>query len=153
MPQEEIQPIPAQANEKSEVKSSGLILHVDDDEKIRKAFLRTVSWERPKDKVVSVGSVREAIEKILAGPLPDLIFSDMSMEGSVEIDGKRLSTGRDFYDWLQKKYPALLERFYFVCSEGANPDTDKFLRQKNIKWIEKPDFGEAVRKTVTEILG
>lgn len=120
------------------------VLLVDDVEPIRRALERMIKGMVKGAEFTSVPSVDEAIQKISEGLHPDIILSDMMMPGK---------TGKEFYDWLKKERPEMIDRFFLVSGGSGDPSLQAFIKDFGKRSVEKPfrekDIRELIRLVFT----
>lgn len=104
------------------------LLVIDDEEAILKSF-RRVFRKEPEIEIVSLADPREALERIRAGELFDLVFSDLAMP---------YLNGPKFYDAVRATHPALADRIVFLSGDMWRPEHQIFLARVPNERFEKP---------------
>ena len=74
----------------------------------------------------------------------DLILTDLRMP---KMDGPTL------YRELEKNYPHLCSRVAVVTGDTLEAAASDFLKEKGLRWIEKPFVPADISKVVDEVLG
>jgi len=116
------------------------ILIVDDDRLVRQSYRRILATDH---EVVAVAGGREALERIGAGELFDLVVCDLIMPQM---------TGMELYARVRKTDPSLAERFLFVTG-GTNSDAAReFLSTSGRPWAYKPMTTRKLRAAVADCL-
>ena len=125
---------------KSEAKTRGSVLVVDDEELVGKALNRVLAREHD---VITVKSVDAALELLRGGARFDLIFSDLMMPEK---------SGIDLFKAVASLFPGQEERIVFVTGGAFTPTAKAFLSSVPNKWIDKPFQPEQLRAMVNERL-
>ncbi|MBM4376004.1 MAG: response regulator [Deltaproteobacteria bacterium] len=116
------------------------VLAVDDDAFVGRAIARVL---RGHD-VVTVESGADALERLLApGEHFDLILCDLMMPGM---------TGRELYEVLEEREPDCLEGLVFMSGGTFTPEVREFAERKDVRVIDKPFDGGALRALVQHAL-
>lgn len=124
------------------------ILIVDEEPSIRRAIERTVRQMARKSAVevelVSVGSAKEAMQRIQDGDRFDLILSDVMMPDQ---------TGVDLHEWVEKEHPDLLPVFCLM-SGGMSPKFQVLFEKLEGKGqaINKPWNEDVFRGLIQKVL-
>ncbi len=132
--------VPVVDRPKSEAKTRGSVLVVDDEELVGKALKRVLARQHD---VVTVKSVDAAIELLRGGAKFDLIFSDLMMPEK---------SGIDLFKAIASLFPGQEERIVFVTGGAFTPTAKAFLSSVPNKWIDKPFQPEQLRAMVNERL-
>ena len=93
-------------------------------------------------EVATATNGQEALERIAARSY-DLILSDMRMPGM---------DGREFFETVKKRNPALAHRIVFVTGDTVSPDTQAFFNDTGNRWLSKPFSIAQVEDTANEVL-
>ncbi len=93
-------------------------------------------------EVATATNGQEALERIAARSY-DLILSDMRMPGM---------DGREFFETVKKRNPALAHRIVFVTGDTVSPDTQAFFNDTGNGWLSKPFSIAQVEDTANEVL-
>lgn len=115
------------------------VLVVDDDEEV----LRTTAelLEIDGHRVLVARSAMEAL-RLLAGPAPDVVVSDVRMP---DIDGLEL------YALIAARRPELAERIVFATGDALRPDVARSLAELGRPCLEKPFLPEDFRAILAQV--
>ena len=115
------------------------VLVVDDEPEIRDMLTEILTGAR--HRVVAVGSGREALQRLAAGPY-EVIFTDMRMP---DLDGRAL------YREIELRWPDRAERVVFVTGDTLTANLRDFVKETGRPVIEKPFLPSEVRRVVEEM--
>lgn len=121
--------------------NSTRVLIVDDE--IDVADMNAEVLTRAGYAVEVANTAREGIS-LLRENAYDLVISDLNMP---EIDGRGL------YDAIKSEFPALSNRVGFVTGDTMGKASQKFLKEANQPYLEKPASPKELRAFVDGILG
>ena len=119
--------------------SQRTILIVDDEAEIREALAEILTGAR--HKVVTVGSGREALER-MAAERYDVILTDIRMP---DLDGRAL------YQEIEQRWPGHGGRVVFVTGDTLASALREFVSESGRPVIEKPFLPSEVRRVVAEL--
>ena len=116
------------------------ILLVDDDSVDREAAERCL---RPVDdvRILHAEDGRQALRMVAAGPLPDLVLTDLRMPG---VDGLELVAG------LQEDHPAL--PVVLMTSRGSEQIAVRALKAGAASYVPKSELKESLLDTIHQVL-
>jgi two-component system NtrC family sensor kinase len=60
--------------------------------------------------------------------------------------------GREFFETVKKRNPALAHRIVFVTGDTVSPDTQAFFNDTGNRWLSKPFSIAQVEDTANEVL-
>jgi PAS domain S-box-containing protein len=120
--------------------SSSRVLIVDDEQPI--GFTMRALLYPPHDVVVTT-SASEALQRIGAGEIFDVIFCDIMMPQI---------TGIQFHQILSEKHPEIAQRIVFMTGGISAPEVLKFLQATNARCLEKPFTETELEQAIAEIL-
>jgi two-component system, cell cycle sensor histidine kinase and response regulator CckA len=123
-----------------DVAAHGRLLVVDDEELVLRVLTRIL---RDHD-VVCTTSVQEALERIDAGDVFDLILSDVTMPNA---------SGIDFYEAVRQRDPDLAKRMVFMSGGAITAGVENFLRTIPNARIDKPFEPRRLLAKIEELLG
>jgi PAS domain S-box-containing protein len=116
------------------------VLAVDDDALVGRAIARVL---RGHD-VVTVESGAEALDRISTpGEHFDLVLCDLMMPGM---------TGRELFESLEERDPECLGALVFMSGGTFTPEVREFAERKDVRVIDKPFDGGALRALVQRAL-
>ncbi|MEO8040490.1 MAG: ATP-binding protein, partial [Betaproteobacteria bacterium] len=115
------------------------ILVVDDEAEIRDALAEILTGAR--HRVVSVGSGREALERMAAERF-DVILTDIRMP---DLDG------RELYREIERCWPDQAPRIVFVTGDTLASTLRQFVVDSGRPVLEKPFLPADVRRLVTQV--
>jgi CheY-like chemotaxis protein len=107
-------------------------LVIDDERAIVAAFVRLLS---SRYEVLGMVDAREALKRIVAGEVFDVILCDLFMPGM---------GGMEFYDELACVDQQSARRVVFLSGGAFTPDTQEFLAQVPNPTVAKPFDSEAL---------
>jgi signal transduction histidine kinase len=102
------------------------VLAIDDEALLLKAYRRMLGDTH--DVVTALGGL-EAMRLLERDPGYDVVLCDLQMP---ELSGMGV------HDLVQKRWPALADRFVFVTGGAFSPDAKRFLEESVIAVIQKP---------------
>ncbi len=117
------------------------VLVVDDEPAIGRAIGRLLA--RQHDVSVATDA-REALRRIAAGDVFDVILCDLMMSGM---------TGMDFFETLRTQHPALALRVVFMTGGTFTPRGQAFLRSTGNATLTKPVDPVALRRLIADYAG
>jgi signal transduction histidine kinase len=118
----------------------GRVLVVDDEPMVCRAVARMLSGHDIEEET----SAARALERILAGPAPDVIVCDVMMPGL---------NGMDLLERLRAAAPPLADRVLLLTGGAVTEQARAFLAREGRRVIEKPVAAEALRARVAQLLG
>ncbi len=119
----------------------GRVLVIDDEPAIGRVVSRVLQNEHD---VIVVADAREALPRIAAGEVFDVVFCDLMMPGM---------TGMDFFEVLRESNPDLARRVVFVTGGAFTARTTEFLEKTSNASLSKPFDPIAIRRIVADYLG
>jgi PAS domain S-box-containing protein len=120
----------------------GRILVVDDESGVREFIVRALT--RTGHSVDTASDAREALDRIDAGVVFDVIFVDIRMPGM---------SGLELYQHILDNIPALAGRVVFITGDVMGMDVSAFLSKHHLPHLAKPFQIEHLRETVDTIMG
>lgn len=122
------------------VASSSRVLIIDDEQPI--CFTLRALLSPPHDVVVAT-SAADALQRIDAGDIFDVIFCDIMMP---EI------TGIKFHQIVSEKFPDIADRIVFMTGGISAPEVHKFLQTTNARCLEKPFTEAELEQAIAETI-
>ena len=116
------------------------VLVVDDEPKLGRVIARILA---PEQDVIALTSAEEALDRISAGEVFDLILCDLVMPG---VDGVEL------YERVGSIAPALVERIVMMTGGAFTQRTVAFLDRPGMPRLDKPFEAAHLRHLVRERL-
>jgi PAS domain S-box-containing protein len=116
------------------------ILVVDDEQVVRDVINRVLTGEG--HKVETIDNAAEALKKIESQRYK-LILVDIKMPGM---------NGVELYKRIQKINKSLARRVAFITGDVMGADTEKFLSETKVAYIEKPFNAEQLNREVNRAL-
>jgi PAS domain S-box-containing protein len=116
------------------------VLIVDDEQPL--GFTLRALLSPPHDVEVAT-SAAEALARIDAGEIFDVIFCDIMMP---EITGIKL------HQILVEKHPAVAQRIVFMTGGISAPEVHKFLQATNVRCLEKPFTDVELESALVEMI-
>lgn len=114
------------------------VLMVDDEPLVLKAMGRILR----QHEVTQAHSVADALARLDAGEAYDVVLCDLMMPER---------SGIDFYEALQQKAPALLQRVVFLTGGAFTERAQRFLSGVPNKQLIKPVDATVLRQVVREV--
>jgi PAS domain S-box-containing protein len=130
--------VPPPARRPSHPTLTGRVLVAEDDPAVRRVVVETLT--RAGLEVVAAGDGREALQRLLAGPSPDLVVTDVRMPGL---------SGPELVREARARWPKL--RVLFVSGHTGEDTPDGFL-QPGDRLLGKPFSAEALVEAVGDLL-
>jgi CheY-like chemotaxis protein len=118
----------------------GRVLVIDDEPAIGRVIGRVLEREH---EVSVLTDARDALSRIAAGEVFDVVFCDLMMPGM---------TGREFFEALRGSNPELAQRVVFVTGGAFTGSMEEFLRTTGNTSISKPFDPEALRRIAADYL-
>lgn len=106
----------------------GRVLLIDDEEIVARSLARALSEQH---EVERIGDAREALARLLEGPVPDAVLCDVMMPDM---------TGIELYEVVCARRPALAPRFVFLTAGATSEEARAFLADPDRRVIYKPIF-------------
>lgn len=126
----------------AQVSTKGLtILHIEDDETIRKTIERILHRMFPASNIIGAASGEDALQALQEDPNYDLVISDWDIDGYVN--------GGDVFAWVREHEPKLLKRYIFL---SGNMDAKEMCSMADIPFIEKPARPFEIRHILHAVL-
>lgn len=119
----------------------GRILVIDDEPAIGRVVSRVLQSEHD---VLVLTDAREALSRIAAGELFDVVFCDLMMPGM---------TGMDFFEVLRTRNLELTRKVVFVTGGAFTQRTTEFLNQTSNATLSKPFDAVALRRIIADYMG
>lgn len=113
-------------------------LVIDDDAYVGRAIERALA----PDDVVRVGGGREALDRIEAGEVFDVVLCDVVMPGL---------SGIDVYEAIAATRPALLRRFVFMTGGALEASSAAFLAKSPARCLFKPFTKGQLAEVITSL--
>jgi PAS domain S-box-containing protein len=117
------------------------ILAVDDEAVILDLIVD--AFGRDGHRVDTAAGAREALEKIEKGSY-DILLLDLKMP---EMDG------RDLFQTIRTRWPALSRRVIFASGDTLHPDTQRFIEQSGCRCVDKPFKLEVLAGAIASLAG
>jgi CheY-like chemotaxis protein len=115
---------------------------VDDDPLVASSMRRALAREHD---VVVVSSGRDALERLLAGEVFDIVFCDLMMP---------VLSGMELHAEVALRAPSLLDRLVFVTGGAYTDAASEFLARVRPRYLEKPFELQVIRDLAqTALLG
>jgi PAS domain S-box-containing protein len=115
------------------------ILVIDDEPMVLKSVLRILS---PTHEVVAQTRPTEALERLLAGEVFDLVLCDLMMPEM---------SGMELYERLHPAFPKTAEAIVFFTGGAFTPRAQEFLERVGNKRIDKPFEVDTLRSLVQQL--
>jgi CheY-like chemotaxis protein len=119
----------------------GRVLIIDDEPAMGHSLRRFLE---PEYDVIVVVDARDALPRIEAGEVFDIVFCDLMMTGM---------TGMDFFEALRKTKPDLARKVVFLTGGAFTPKLEDFLDATTNAVLTKPVEPLALRHIVAEYVG
>lgn len=110
---------------------------VVDDSLLMRRFIERFLGDELDVETASDGA--RAIELLALGKTYDVLLVDLAMPG---VDG------RAFYELVEQRFPALLDRIVFITGGAVTDEDVAFLRKLTNVVVEKPFDNEALRSVI-----
>jgi CheY-like chemotaxis protein len=118
------------------------ILVVDDSPHMRRFLERFLSDS--SDEVQTAADGAQALELLANGNEYDVLVVDLAMP---------LVDGRQLYETVRARFPALVDRIVFLTGGAVTSDDESFLRSIANTVVEKPFDNDALREIIRRVGG
>jgi CheY-like chemotaxis protein len=129
------------AKEEPAAIKKGKILVVDDEPGVR-ALLEKVLTQSGHS-VDTIGDASEALDKLGAGVIYDVILIDVRMPGM---------NGTEMYSRILEKMPEMKNKIIFITGDVMGADIKVFLTQNKLPYLAKPFDIELLKKQIDVII-
>jgi PAS domain S-box-containing protein len=129
------------AKEMPAATKKGRILAVDDEAGVRTLLEKVLTQNG--HTVDTIGDASQALDKLEAGAVYDVILTDVRMPGM---------SGIELYSRILEKMPALKDRIIFVTGDVMGADIKEFLAQNNLPYLAKPFNIKLLKETIENTL-
>lgn len=119
----------------------GRVLVIDDEPAIGRVVTRVLQSQHD---VVIVTDAREALPRIAAGEVFDVVFCDLMMPGM---------TGMDFFEVLRESNPELARRVVFITGGTFTARAAEFLNKTSNATLPKPFDPLSLKRIVADYIG
>jgi CheY-like chemotaxis protein len=120
---------------------TGLVLAVEDEEKMRKVIVEIL--ELCGHQVITAGNGEEALELLQNSDAPDAILLDLKMP---------VMDGREFFRRLVDQQPLLADRVLFLTGDTLSPNAQNFLKSVGRPYLSKPFTLDELRGAVEKLI-
>lgn len=121
--------------------SRARILVIDDEPAVGNVVRRLLAREHD---VVTVTSARAALGRLAEGAQFDVIACDLMMPET---------SGMDFYEEVERRFPAVAGRVFFMTGGTFTPSAQAFLERAGLRRLDKPFDAHGLRAMVALVAG